>query len=143
MKLHEILIAIMFVTVSFAAMMLFYLDGANVYGTSGIDTTSINSFNTSLYEMQEINSDVSSAMSNLQGSPSALDIFGSVSIGAYAAIKTAGLSWNVLFNVFTEGIGALPIGDFKNVLILFIGGSILIIFFIAIIAHFIRPSDRL
>lgn len=143
MKLHEILIMTMFVTVVFAGMMFFYAEGASEYGSTGMDTTTIASFNNSLYEIQDINEDVKTAMSNLQGSPSAFDIFGSVSIGAYAAIKTAGLSWNVLFNVLTDGVGVLPIGDFKNVLILFLGGSILIIFFIAIIAHFIRPSDRL
>jgi hypothetical protein len=116
MKLHEILIMTMFVTVVFAGMMFFYAEGASEYGSTGMETSTIASFNSSLYEIQDINEDVKTAMSNLQGSPSAFDIFGSVSIGAYAAIKTAGLSWNVLFNVLTDGVGVLPIGDFKKLI---------------------------
>lgn len=137
MKLHEMMIAGVLVTVFFAGIMLFFIDGATHYGLSDINASQMQSFNSSMTKINNNTQIVANALTTLQGSPSAIDIFGSILSGGYAAIQTATASFGAIKDVFITSIVILPLGSFKVVLVGAVTTILLIILFVAILAPYI------
>lgn len=142
MKLHEMLISGLFVTVVFMGFVIWYADGVSQYGSSGEDYSQVQSINTSLRSIYVISNSTKSAMEGVAGLPFGLDVAGGVLVGAYSAVMTVGASFGIFWSVLTESTHFLPLGTFGDTLVLFAGAALMIVIFIAILAHFISKSDR-
>lgn len=142
MKLHEMMISGIFVTVVFIGFMIYYANGAVEYEVNGQDYRNTTHINSSLHDITEKAERTKNAMNAISGLPFGLDIVGGVLVGGYGAVQIAGESVEVLENVVGDATSYLPIGEFGDTVFIFAGSALLIIIFIAILAHFISKSER-
>ena len=137
MKLENILIPAIIVTALFVTMALFYAELTTVYTVDSYYEENFTSFESSIDNITYA-ADQSREAYNKLNSKNLLDIIGGLKQGAYSGILLFGGSFNVITNIFTQGIGIFNLGEVGPVWIIVAGTAMLIVFFVAIAARYLR-----
>jgi len=144
-RISVILIGVLLMALVVAGFTSFIGSGATKYGVTGYNETLLNDFSSVAYEVENISTQTSGNLSNV-ASPDLNnpDIFGGFFARSWSAIKTIGKSTGVFFKVIDKGLGELPItNNYSKMLRTVLMSMVIIIIFIAILFHYIRPSSRL
>lgn len=143
MKLTQILIGLMVAIVVLTGFMTLYSDGATEYEVTGYEVSALNNITAKLEEINSISLETKERIENVKANPLIPDTLGVLLVGGIGALKTALSSVDTFIDITFIGADFLPLGDNSDTVILVIVTSLVIIFFIGILAHYIRPSDRL
>jgi len=142
MKLHEIVLGIVFISVIFTGVISFYSGGNNAYSPGDYNNSSIQVFN-QLDAIYETVNETKAELSDIEGKTGIDDLLGSFFSGAYKAGQIVTKSFDLFFRMIRGGVKAIPlIGSFGNVLIDSLSAAIIIAIFIGVIMAFATKSDR-
>jgi hypothetical protein len=146
MKLHQILIGVLFLGLIATAFLTFINDGVNRYSPEGYNSSYFESLNQTSGELVNLSEGIKSNMSRFKGNPDLSDVLlGS----AYMVVAGTKATWiatsstGQLMEVSQQSVEQLPVGNFGGVMIAIIGAAILIAFIIGIVLYSWIKSDRL
>lgn len=142
-KLSGIILGGVFSILIFTAFMFLYVDGATKYTITSYNDSTLKAFNDSLASFEENSLEAKASLSRLQGKQGLQDILGSIFGGAYSSLVLIGDSLNIFSTLTTVGIGNLKIGGIAVILISVLTLGALIVFFIGIMADYIRPGGKM
>lgn len=145
MKLHEILVGVVFAVVVLSAFMGLMADSAVRYSGSATDynESQLEEFTSSMDEITDISVRTKERIEQVRANPLIPDTLGSLVVGGIGGILTALESVDVFIDLSFLSVSWLPIGSLQGTLLAAITAAIIIVAFIGILAHYIRPSDRL
>lgn len=143
MKLSGIIIGLLFGIVIITTFMQGFSSINTEYGVTDYNSSELEPITAELDEIEDLANETKSNIEDVKSNPLIPDTLGVLVVGGIGGIKTALKSADSFVVITTESADLLPLGDLSGVLIVVIITSIIIIFFIGILAHYIRPSDRL
>jgi hypothetical protein len=142
-KLSGIIIGGVFSILIFMSFIFLYVDGATKYTITDYNESTLSVFNDSLSSFESNSIRAKQSLSQLQGNPNIQDILGSIFGGAYSSLALLGDSLDIFSKMTTVGVGNLRIGGIAVVLISVLTLGALIVFFIGILADYIRPGGKM
>lgn len=143
MKLHGILVSLLFAIVIITAFIQFYDAGSQAYGVENDQRDELDNFTAGLEDINEIATDTKSAIQTVQANPLIPDTLGTIVVGGIGGVLTALESIDVFTDLSIATVEFLPIGDLADTLLTAAIAALVIVFFIGIAAHYYRQSDRL
>lgn len=143
MRLTMILTGVLLGIVCLTGVMYWYADAAVTYSVTGFDENATENITKGLDEINSIAIETKDRIENVKANPLIPDTLGVVLVGGIGALKTMLGSIDVLIDVSFASADLLPLGDMQDVIVGFVVTVLIIVFFVGIFAHYIRPSDRL
>ena len=145
MKLHAMIVSLVFGVVIitgfinlFALTSTLYPSTATNYNSSEVDEITA-----SMDDITNISIRTKERIENVRANPLIPDTLGSLLVGGIGGILIALESTDVFIDLSFNVVELLPIGTLQTVLLSAFFASIIVVAFIAILAHYIKPSDRL
>lgn len=143
MRLTSILIGSMFGIIMITAFMQLFSSLSSDYALTGYNESEITHITNQLDAMTNTSIKTKELADSVKGNPSIPDMLGVIVVVGIGGVKTALQSVTSFISITGESINFLPLGNLSDVLLIVMVSSIILILFIAILAHYLRPSDRL
>lgn len=135
------LVGLVFGVVVLTAFMGWMADTDQRYASSaqGYNATELQAFEKSLDDITDISERTKQRIEQVRANPLIPDTLGSLVVGGIGGILTALESVDVFIDLSFESVDWLPIGALKGTLLAALTAAIIIVAFVGILAHYIRP----
>lgn len=142
-QISKILIGMVFVTLIVTGMVLFLVGGAEEYGATDYNDSSLNRLENSFEEVLNLTNETQKELQDVKEKEDSNDLLGVFFSGGYKGAKVVTSSYDTLNEMNDVAMDELGLGAFGETLKLAVGAIILIVIFIMILMHFLIKSDRL
>lgn len=146
MKLHTIFIGVIFSIVIFSGLYLYLIDGAEQYGSDNLPADFNRSYVLVKNQLDAINSTTSSIRTQLENTDTQsniLDFLGFFFNAGYQALKSSLSLVGTFFLFIDESLNVLGGGVMGPILKTALYGSVIVIFFVAIIMQALVKGDNI
>lgn len=142
-KLHQLLIALMFLTTLTGGFLFMFNDGSEAYDKS-FESSELQQLNNQTKQVSDRADEMAQTLTQPERIGFNIATFQAFGSGGFKALILIGSSFSNMVSMIGVGIGLLPFGSFGNILVVSLTSALLIWIFLGVIVRaLLGDSSRL